>query len=348
MTSQPIRFDGRILRPHKAIKSARFDVRNVLTQSPWEFVSLWLKRKKQNDALILWNQAREFYEVAMNLSLQSAPLLIYYSCMNATKALLTAKQVSFNPHHGIKADDLRGASTRISLSNEGLKIRPTGVLPALSSYLAEVETSATHSLKEILFNIPYVHRTFCLTYRTRQDMFLPLTDCVFAVDPGSRDTYFAANVSGDIPIDIVLNLLPHFIMANLSNGPRALRSISSIRITQPDNLTTSDLLVLAKFNEQLRSELHYINGTQTLWYLKLRVRSSKLLHRYPLTLTLAAMHRLSEICRYRPLELSKFMANDESWLLTELVRSAPNQFLDAIASELTGHQFLLPNVRPAV
>ena len=105
MTVEAIRFQGRALKPHKAIKSARFNVRTVLTQSPWEFVSLWLKRQEQDDALVLWNQAREFHQVALGLSLQSAPLAIYYSCMNATKALLTAKGVTFNPHHGVAAKD---------------------------------------------------------------------------------------------------------------------------------------------------------------------------------------------------------------------------------------------------
>src|SRR5206468_8458428 len=37
---------GRILGPHKAILSAKFDARTVLTNTRWEFVSLWLKREK--------------------------------------------------------------------------------------------------------------------------------------------------------------------------------------------------------------------------------------------------------------------------------------------------------------
>src|SRR5258706_16062598 len=91
--------EGRILKPHKAILSAQFDARTVLTNSPWEFVSLWLKRQDQRNALILWNQAREFHDVSLGLSLQSAPLLHYYSFMNAAKALLTQKGIRYDPHH---------------------------------------------------------------------------------------------------------------------------------------------------------------------------------------------------------------------------------------------------------
>src|SRR4051812_16421047 len=104
---------GRILGPHKAIRSARYDTRTVLTNSPWEFVSLWLKRENSLGALIFWNQAREFHEASSGLTLQSAPLLHYYSFMNATKALLSARGIAFDPNHGIAADNLRGVSGKI-------------------------------------------------------------------------------------------------------------------------------------------------------------------------------------------------------------------------------------------
>src|SRR5260221_839427 len=155
---------GRVLGPHKAIQSARYDARTVLTNSPWEFVSLWLKRENKRDALILWNQSREFHEAASGLTLQSAPLLHYYSFMNATKALLAAKGIAFDPMHGIASDNLRGVSRKIKLSNEGVTIKQNGVLPALSTYFGETEARKKHSLKELLFNLPYIHRTYCLTY----------------------------------------------------------------------------------------------------------------------------------------------------------------------------------------
>ena len=59
------------------------------------------------------------------------------------------------------------------------------------------------------------------------------------------------------------------------------------------------------------------------------------------------MHRLSELCRYRPHELAAHLAGQKNWLLSEFIQQSPNQFIDEIASELTGHQFLVPNVRTA-
>lgn len=337
---------AKVVRPHKAIISAQLDARTVLTQSPWEFVSLWLKREKQPEALILWNQAREFHEVARGLSLQSAPLLLYYSFMNAAKSLLTAKSVPFNPHHGIKRHDVRGMVRTIKLSNEGIKIKAAGVLPALSKYLQESETSVNHTLKEILFNLPYIHRTYCLTYRSQRDMFVPLTDCRFVFDPKSGETFFSGRISSDFPLKGVQSRLPATLQMLPSIDKRALRSVASVRLTSPLHPNLADLKQLAILNSQLRLDLQYINATQTLWYAKLVVPGSKRISRYPITLTLAAMHRLSEICRYRPLEMHSFMSSQENWLLSEFIQSAPDQFLDAIASELTGYQFLLPNVRP--
>ncbi len=338
---------GRILKPHKAILSAQFDARTVLTESPWEFVSLWLKREHQFGALILWNQAREFHDVSVGLSLQSAPLPLYYSFMNAAKSLLTSKGISFNPHHGIRAEDLRGRSRRIKLSNEGVKIKQDGVLPALSSYLKEIETVRQHTLKELLFNLAYMHRTYCLTYRSQRDMFVPLKDPKFVVNTHTKAAYFSASVSEDFPLTRIRTRLPSTLVLDPSAGPRAIRSAAEATLSNVNSVTSADLAKIALLNLQLRCDLHYINATETLWYAKLNVNGPRRLARFPLTVTLAAMHRLSEICRYRPLELAAFMSSQENWLLTEFVRSAPGQFLDAIASEVTGYQFLLPNVRPA-
>jgi hypothetical protein len=62
-------------------------------------------------------------------------------------------------------------------------------------------------------------------------------------------------------------------------------------------------------------------------------------------MVLAAMHRLSEVCRYRPLELASYLSGQKNWLLSEFIQMAPTQFIDEIASEITGFQFLVPNVR---
>lgn len=267
--------------------------------------------------------------------------------MNATKALLTARGSTFSPYHGVTSENLRGTSKRIRLSNEGIEIKNAGVLPALSSYFGETEMSLKHSLKELLFNLAFVHRTFCLTYRNQRDAFLPLIDCAFAAPHGTRDVSLYANISNDLPIASIATVLPKTLVLDPTIGPRAVRSVTSISVSKPGKLTLAEIVQLKGLHETLRGDIVYINALQTLWYARLNVKGPKIINRHPLTITLAAMHRLSELCRYRPIELEAFMTSDENWLLSEFIRAAPGQFLDGIASELTGYQFMIPNVRPA-
>jgi YaaC-like Protein len=152
MAAIPLRIDGRQLKPHKCIVQPLLGTRTVLTNSPWGFVSLWLKRERKEEALFFWNQARDFHLASTGIALESAPLLHYYTFMNATKALLVAKAVAFEPNHGVRAHNIRHKGERISLSNEGVRILNRGVLPALSGYLGETEPQLVHTLQELLFN----------------------------------------------------------------------------------------------------------------------------------------------------------------------------------------------------
>ena len=47
MPIQAIHIKGRELKPHKTVISPLLSTRNVLTNNPWTFVSLWLLREKK-------------------------------------------------------------------------------------------------------------------------------------------------------------------------------------------------------------------------------------------------------------------------------------------------------------
>jgi hypothetical protein len=338
----PVRVSNRDLKPHKAALQPVVDARTVLTNSPWDFVALWLKREEKDDALLYWNQARSFADAGRGMPIQSAPLLHYYSFMNAAKALLSAKGIAFDEYHGVKAHNIRGASLRITLSNEGVRLLAQGVAPSLSAYLQEPEPSRTHSLEELLLNIPCIHRTFCLTYRSQPDLFIPLTDCRYLYDTDTGMAHVAATLSKDFGERRFIRRLP----ASLQhvNG-LATRSVLSVPLSGQVVTDPADVDQLMVLHRAIRQDLHYINGAQTLWYAKSNL--SGRLQRFPLTLALMAMHRLSEICRYRPVQLAAFLSGQKNWLLSEFIQMAPQQFLDEVAAELTGYQFMIPNVRPA-
>lgn len=344
----PVRLNGRELRPHKATVSPRLDARTVLTNSPWEFVSLWLTRHKKTDAQFYWNQAREFARASVGIPVQSAPLLHYYSFMNAAKAILAAKGVKFVEGHGVKADGPPSTSKRIDIANEGVRIKAHGVLPSLATYLGDTETRSVHTLQELLFNLAFVHRTYCLTYRAQPDMFFPLSECVYVFNTTTKEAYLSAKLSVELSSQRHVRKLPAaFIKDPAGENPRAIRSAETVTIRSAKLTSDVDIASLAGLNQRLRQDFQYISGSQTLWYAKAIVQGPNRLTRSPLILTLAAMHRLSEICRYRPLQLANFLAGQRNWLISEFVLMAPEQFIDGIATELTGHEFMVPNVRPA-
>ncbi len=343
-----IKLKKKSLKPHKSAVDPVLYSKNVLTNSPWNFVELWLKKNGQKEALFYWAQAKEFHKASSGLPTQSAPLLHYYSFMNATKALLASKNVTFNPHHGVGSHNMRGESSKISITNEGVQIKTNGILPALSTYLEETETSNTHSLQDLLFNLPYIHRTYCLTYPSQTDMFIPIKNAQFVVDKNTNEAYFRASLSRDFANNHVIKRLPSLIIKDSSQPDVfGIRSASTVPFTRPSRPIQSEINSLKDLHKSLRHVLQYINGSETLWYIKSEPAGPNRLKRFPLTITLAAMHRLSELSRYKPLELDSFLSGQKNWLLSEFIQQSPNQFFDEIASEITGYQFLVPNIRSA-
>ena len=103
---------------------------------------------------------------------------------------------------------------------------------------------------------------------------------------------------------------------------------------------------LLDYHRKLRLHLVYISASPDLWYLKRAVANTKRLERYGLTLAFAAMHRLSELSRYDPKGLMRYLEGKENWLLTEFIELAPTQFLDELVCEMTSLEFGLPGIRP--
>jgi hypothetical protein len=342
-TVSPIKLKQRVVGPNKAVVSPLLTSRRVLTNSPWTFVGLWLRRNGKSKALFYWEQAEEFEKASVGLPLRSAPLLLYYCFMNAVKALLIAKGVALDERHGVSRQVNPG--TR-SFGSQAIKIHPQGILPSFSAYYGEAETLRTHTLQQLFFNMVFIHRTYCLTYSSQKEMFLPLADCRFVYD-NKKHVFFTADVAKNIPYTAAMKNLPPTFRAAPEIGGRAIRSVQALNWQKPGKPSAANIQQLVGFNRTLRQEVHYINGPQTLWYLKMPIKGPRRLRRQLPTLILAAMHRLSELCRYQPLQLELLLEGQKNWLLSEFIQMSARQFIDEIASEMTGYQFLAPNVRPA-
>ncbi|EPA8175208.1 YaaC family protein [Yersinia enterocolitica] len=344
----PILINNRVMRPHKASLYPDLTSRNVLTYSHWDFVELWLKRNNKDAALFYWNQARVFNQASNGLSNQSAPLLHYYSFMNATKALLSSRDIVFNPHHGVTAAR-NDVYTNADLATIGVLIKNKGIVPSLADYINDEDQRKEYNLRDLLYNLPYIHRTYCLTYQIQEDMFIPIKNAHFVQDESSGMAYLIATLSKDFSYEGIGSLLPDCfqLVSDDSNGEYRVKSTHSLgcNFSTPSNSSELDSLIL--FHNEIRRNLYYINGAETLWYIKSIANQDRQILRSPTTITLATMHRLSELSRYDPLKLNDFLLGQENWLLAEFIQQSPSQFIDEISSEITGHQFLIPNVRAA-
>lgn len=57
------------------------------------------------------------------------------------------------------------------------------------------------------------------------------------------------------------------------------------------------------------------------------------------------MHRLSELARYKPYILKAHLESQHNWLLTEFIMRSSKQFIDEIATEITGDLFKVTNMK---
>jgi len=345
-TYKPLVLNNRDLSLPKAIVSPELGARTVLTNEPWDFVDLALVRQNKPDARFYWQQAREFFNVAAGLRLQSAPLLLYYAFMNATKALLSAKGVAFNPHHGVK-EWSASATSKLDDLTVGVTIKRAGILPGLSTYYGETEPSRNHTLSELFFNLPFIHRTYCLTYEPIQEMFIPVVDPQLVYEDGTTKVFLMAQLTSNFPNPRYCPHLPAAFSTLPSPQQGCLLSTQSVAVSSVTTPTATDVAAITGLVKSLREDVFYINGMDTLWYVKAVPTQGTRIRRQTSTLTLAAMHRLSEESRYHPESLAKCLEGENNWLVSEFIKMSGTQFIDEIASEITGKQFLRPNVRPA-
>ena len=99
---------------------------------------------------------------------------------------------------------------------------------------------------------------------------------------------------------------------------------------------------LTRYHQEVRRDIHYIQGASRLWYFKRGGMSADVIQRSTLTMTFAAMHRLSEMARYEPVVLVRHFERRHNWVLSEFLKTALYQFADEIASEITGQDFMMP------
>ncbi|MEJ2900757.1 YaaC family protein, partial [Acinetobacter sp. NS-4] len=299
MGFKEIKYKNKNLTVHKSIKNPNFDSKTVLVTDTWEFVDLWLNRHKKTDARFFWNQAKNFYYATLALPSTSAPLTAYYCFLNASKALLLTKGISFSNFHGVSGYSKQGHT---SLSNEIIKFQCGGILPALATYLGEPNIQFDYSLKDILYNLPNIHRAYNHTYSSQAELFIPVFNPKIVKSNTTSEAWLCAELSTNYANNYTYNKLTENFEKELSIEDKAIIRFKR-RFSWKSNVKTEKDKSLKRYintyHPKIRKHIVYINGINRLWYLK-RTNVEGYIDRGSITLTFAAMHRLSELARYSP------------------------------------------------
>jgi hypothetical protein len=337
-----IKYKGRVLRPRRATISPNFASETVLVADPWDYVDLWLRREAHGNARAYWQQAREFAGAAASLPATSSPLPAYYCLLNAAKALLSVRKHVVGAQHGVAGT----ANPGRSLESETVTFKSGGVLAGLCSILGEASGGTTYTLKTALYHLPFVHRAFCLTFTSAPELFFPVREPRFVRKTGSKEAWFCAQLEARYDTEHTVAKLPAGWQRD--NGPQGTGIIRKKARFQWDGKhpnAPSNQSKLIGYHQNVRKDVHYIFGPSRLWYVKRGAVGSSWVTHSPMTLTFAIMHRLSELSRYEPLELRNHFDRRYNWLLSEFIGVAPRQFVDQVASEITGCDFMIPGIR---
>ncbi len=342
------------IRIYKPQITPSLDSKVILTDSTWQYVEIYLKkRNSNNDAVFYWRQAKNFYEATQQLDLISRPLTTYYCFLNATKALLECKSVNYHFSHGVSGKVVDGHKR---LTNELVRFRVRGVLSGLCTYLEEPivpESPARkfeeYNLKDILYNLPYIHRAYQSTYRNQAEVFIPILNPRIVHDKHRDKCWLELQLEPEHSNATTLGRLKGFSLDRRYRNDKfyILRRNKTFDWKAPRNIP--DQKSKNKLNSYLknrRSEMTYIFSSNNLWYIKRKdLTSNSIINRSTLPLTYAAMHRLSELSRYEPQSLRAHLEKDASWLLSEFIEKSIVQFIDQISCEITGNEFRMTGFR---
>jgi hypothetical protein len=308
----------------------------------FKFVDMWLRQAgdREKAAIVYWRQAGNFYRANAAVDELAKPLTSYYCILNMSKALLVSKGTGMaRIPHGVSG---YGVGAKTALSNEIVKFKGSGVLAELCQYFEETVSEADqYNLTDLLYNLPHIHRAYCMTIpsRKKRELFIPLQDCSFFKVDDTNECFFRGTLTNSWSTGRTRTKLPagFEIDPTAALGSIAVRKKKRFRWEgRKENLKIGHL---QNYHKKLRRQIFQIFDAPGYWYLKRDIRggiSDGLVDKNPTVIAFAAMHRLSELSRYDPDKLARHFNNRYGWLLNEFLARTLDQVLDDLASEITG------------
>ena len=379
LAEYPFQFKGKSLRMNKAYSIQNYQSNTILTDDTFTYIDFFFsshtKAMKYRDPALkarhgdasqyhysfYWKQAMAFYNAAQTLPIESSPLASYYSMLNAVKALIAYREkyvddfINDFSAHGLAEEK---TMTGDSLEHIGVKRYDFGVFVHFGKMLepdfaTEWPKNTAWTLKKLLSNLAYLHRAFITTYTTPRrkipEQFLPVAAGKAPVYRKANDgnLYLTVEVEKShfspslvtIPSSALAAIAPEFVLEK--NDGFILRSANGAK-RNSDSISKE----LKELNTLLRKKFQYIKSERRLWYLRERIpASTNFINVSSMLIEMAAMHRFSEIVRYKPERLARLMSSNENWLIHEFLTLTLNQFIDEIAAEITGQDIMCTGVK---
>ena len=107
---------------------------------------------------------------------------------------MRGRSIPFRPTHGVTGET-RGSKT--SLSNETVTFQNSGILAELCHCLGEQSGASQYLLTDLLYNLPYIHRAYKLTYGSRPELFVPIVNPLFVRKESSTEAWFSAEIQDE-------------------------------------------------------------------------------------------------------------------------------------------------------
>ena len=332
----------------KAVSCPKYGSKTILTDSCWEYVSLYLKRQSitgASDALLYWEQAHSFYLATKALPDSAQPLTSYYCILNAAKALLRYKGIDDSKlkNHGIST--VRDETGKTNIKEAYTAVKGAGVLPELSRYFDCSLPTGHYSLADLLYNVPCVHRAYCITF-SKPEIFVPISKPIFVKKDNSTESWIKFSVKGRYANARTLKQLPSKFEHDIGVKEEYVIRMKKRFTWDIHRPIDERKKALGNYHEKARKYIYYIYGESKLWYIKKEISGNEALAFTPSSvLIFCVFHWISELVRYNPKLFRKYMRSKQNWLLHEFINNALDQFVDEIGCEITGEEIMCTGYR---
>lgn len=332
----------------------------IVTADVWDFLETSVKtspklsKNQKHQSVAFIQQAFEFFEAAQNPRMGSRPLLYYYSFLNLAKVAVLLGGTTIPPvvKHGI-SDPRENIRQRLRLPGQGVRIDKCAhdhsvIFPEFVSFLGgEVMTPHVIKVLDLFRQIPGTHRiTYCRVmgcdpccapiklfrfFKVGRNVFLQMgldrkDDDVTITLPQLRASSSFRKLFAEVHVPPEhwsdRNII--WFESDLFEGKTqtvnsALRALG--KAIKP--LGFSSILTAMGYR-------HYV----------LCVPKTKLLP--PLAVIYAVMFYFGSITRYKPYDFDRIVEDKYSWLVSEFLKTQPNQFLHGLAGHIAGVDVVQP------